>query len=84
MIMLTEPTLEPMEAVDAIEACTAFRDFSAHNNTEAIKQITRRGALFVGGKHQRAAQLVTARDHLEQQVSVARVIGQISNFIHAE
>ena len=39
---------------------------------------------FVGGKYQRTAQLVPARDHLEQQVRVARVIGQISNFIHAE
>jgi hypothetical protein len=39
---------------------------------------------FVGRKHQWAAQLVTARDHLEQQVRVTRVIGQVSNFIHAQ
>ncbi len=39
---------------------------------------------FVGRQHQWTAQLVTARDDLEQQVRVARVIGQISHFIHAQ
>src|SRR6185312_2532297 len=37
-----------------------------------------------GRKHQWTAQLISARDHLEQQICVTSVIGQVSNFVHAQ
>jgi hypothetical protein len=40
------------------------------------------GKGFVGCENERTAQLISASDDLEEQVCVAGVIGEISNFVN--
>jgi hypothetical protein len=81
MIMRSGSPFTPMQGFEqAVSSCSRGAR-SARNNMEAIKQATLCTALLVGRQNHGAVQLIAARDHLEEQIGIACVIGQVSDLV---